>query len=221
MGAVSTVKPEYGPTLPEVLAPLPRRARAALGAAAVVVLAVALFVALSAGEDETAVVVREPVTFNLIYDAGLQRGAEPGALLTLERRREELFLDSYVVRELVLPRYRGAASGTLPVYAFGYIGELGRRYAGFQLVEEGRTRINNGIGYQIVFRARIGERTLYGRHLMLVPEEPMGLRRGVVIELASTPAAGTPNVAATGNTGALKTALRSFRFGAEREGGEA
>jgi hypothetical protein len=218
---VSTVKPEYGPTLPEVLAPLPRRMRAALGAAAAIVLLVVVVVALRAGDDETAVLIREPVTFNLVYGAGLQRGDAPGALLALERRRGDLFLDSYVVRELVLPDYRGAASGTLPVLAFGYIGELRRRYEGFALVEEGRTRINNGIGYQVVFRAKRGERTLYGRHILLVPEEPEGLRRGVILELASTPAAGTPNVESTGNAGPLKTALRSFRFGSEREGGEA
>ncbi|MBA3328181.1 MAG: hypothetical protein H0T43_07760 [Solirubrobacterales bacterium] len=218
---MSTVKPEYGPTLSQVLAPLPRRVRVALGAAAAVVLAAALIVALRAGEEETAVIVREPVTFNLIYGPGIERGSEPGALLALGRRRGDLFLDSFVVRELVLPLYRGAASGTLPVYAFGYIGELRRRYAGFELVEEGRTRINNAIGYQVVFRARLGERTLYGRHLLLVAQEPEGLRRGVVIELASTPATGTPNAGATGNAGPLKTALRSFRFGEDREGGEA
>jgi hypothetical protein len=40
-----------------------------------------------------------------------------------------------------------------------------------------------------------------------------------VIELESTPAAGTPNALGTGDAGPLKVALRSFRFGTERSGG--
>jgi len=43
----------------------------------------------------------------------------------------------------------------------------------------------------------------------------------VVMELESTPAAGTPNADEIGNHGALKTPLRSFRFGEDRTGGTA
>jgi hypothetical protein len=105
------------------------------------------------------------------------------------------------------------------VYAFAYLDRLRRRYGRFELALEGRTRINNAIGYQLVLRARRGPRTLYIRHVLLVAEAPEGLRRGVVLELESTPAAGTPNALAIGNTGPLKQALRSFRFGTSREGG--
>ncbi|HVF77952.1 MAG TPA: hypothetical protein VNA28_06625, partial [Solirubrobacteraceae bacterium] len=115
--------------------------------------------------------------------------------------------------------YRGAAGGMLPIYAIGYIRDIRERYTDFEPVSEGRARINNAIGYEVTFRARLGTRRLYGRHYLLVEEKPDGLRRGVVIELASTPAAGTPTVAEIGNHGALKTPLRSFRFGEDREGG--
>ncbi len=218
---MSVVKPEYGPTLRELLARLPRPVRLGIVVAAGLLLALAVTVAVRARPDETALIVHEPVTFNLVYPADLERRSTRGATLALERRRGDLFLDSYVIRDLRLAPYRGSATGTLPVVAFDYIKRLRRRYTGFEFVVEGRTRINNGIGYQVVFRAKLGRRTLYGRHLMLVAEEPEGLRRGVVIELASTPAAGTPNALATGTTGALKQALRSFRFGTEREGGTA
>lgn len=218
---MSALKPGYGPTLAELVARLPRPARVALTAAGALVLALAVAAAVRAGADETAVIVRKPVAFNLVYGPDLERRSRPGALLALERRRGDLFLDSYVVRELVLAPYRGSVSGTLPVVAFDYIRRLRRRYEGFELVLEGRTRVNNAVGYQVVFRARLGERTLYGRHLMLVSEEPAGQRRGVVLELASTPAAGTPNAEATGTIGALKSALRSLRFGTERQGGTA
>jgi hypothetical protein len=220
MAAVPTVKPEYGPTLPELLAQRPRWVRAAVAAVLALVAAVALYLALRPA-DETEVLVRGPVTFNLAYGPELHRASDPGALFALRRTRAGLFLDSYVIRPLTLPPYRGAVGGTLPVYAFGYLRELRRRHPGFEFVSEGRTRINDAIGYQVVFRARRGTRTLYGRHVLLVPEEPEGLRRGVVIELLSTPAAGTPNAASTGAQGPLKVALRSFRFGEDREGGTA
>ncbi|MDQ3849229.1 MAG: hypothetical protein M3296_01250 [Actinomycetota bacterium] len=210
------VKPEYGPTLAQLLASLPRAGRLAMLTAAVVLIAAAIAFAVRPRSGERTALIRRPVTFNLLYPSGLQRTSPGGALLALERRRGPLFLESYVVRPLVLPAYRGVAGGFLPLYAFGYIGELRRRYAGFDLVSEARARINNAIGYQVVFRAKRGARTLYGRHLLLVPELPDGLRRGVVIELASTPAAGTPNAEGTGGADPLRTALRSFRFGTRR-----
>ncbi|MDQ1605566.1 MAG: hypothetical protein QOE01_3414 [Actinomycetota bacterium] len=216
---MSAVKPQYGPTLPQLVATLPRAGRVAVMALAALLIAGAVALAVSTRADETVVVVRGPATFNLAYGPQLQRVRRPGTLLALRRERAGLFLDSYVVRPLVLAPYRGAVGGTLPVYAFAYLERLRRRYGRFDLVLEGRTRINNAIGYQLVLRARRGPRTLYVRHVLLFGEAPEGLRRGVVLELESTPAAGTPNALATGNAGPLKQALRSFRFGTSRQGG--
>ena len=219
MSAVSVVKAQYGPTLPQILG----RRSLGLRVAVVVLLALAIvagaLLALRARADETALIVRGPATFNLVYGSQLQRVSEPRTLLALRRERAGLFLDSYVVRALDLPPYRGAVGGTLPVYAAGYLDRLRKRYGRFELAGEGRTRINNGIGYQVFLRARRGERTLYVRHLLLVPDDPEGARRGVIIEIESTPAAGTPNALGVGNAGPLKQALRSFRFGTLREGG--
>lgn len=215
------LKPEYGPTLPGLLAtrPLPVRVAAAAVALALVVGAIALVVSRP---DETAIVVHEPVTFNLAYGPRWEPVRRPGALVALRHDDGRLYLDGYVVRELRLPAYRGAAGGLLPVFADGYRRKLGDRYEDFELVGEGRARINNGIGYELTFRAMTATgRRLYGRHLLLVDEEVPGVRRGVVIELESTPSAGTPNATAIGNHGALKTPLRSFRFGTERVGGTA
>ena len=125
------------------------------------------------------------------------------------------------MRPLTLPPYRGAVGGTLPVYSVAYMERLRKRYGDVDLVLEGRTRINNAIGYQLVLRGKLGPRTLYVRHLLLVSDEPEGERRGVIIELESTPAAGTPNAVGIGNAGPLKQAMRSFRFGTSREGGHA
>ena len=219
MRTVTVVKPEYGPTMAQLVRPLPRAAQAAVIAFAALLLAGAALLAIRARPDETHTIVRGPVTFNLAYGPQLQRVSPLGALFALRRERGDLFLDSYVVRSLRLAPYRGAAGGLLPVYAVRYLEGMRRRYGAFELAAEGRTRINNAIGYQLVVRARRGGRTLYVRHLLLVPEAPEGARRGVLVELESTPAAGTPNAAGVGNAGPLKQAMRSFRFGTSRKGG--
>jgi hypothetical protein len=218
---VSALKPQYGPSLVQILAGRSLALRVAAGAAAAALLVAVVMVALSTRPDETAVLVREPVTFNLVYGPKLERVSEPGAILALRSERDGVLLDSYVIRDLRLPAYRGAVGGMLPTYAFGYERSLRRRYPGYEFVGEGRTRVNNGIGYQLNFRAKLGARALYVRHLLLVEELPEGRRRGVVIELESTYAAGTLNVASVGDGGALKAPLRSFRFGEDREGGTA
>jgi hypothetical protein len=218
---VSAVKPQYGPTLVQMLAPrsFAVRAGAAALAGLLVVATVAVYVA--SRPNETFVLERKPVTFNFAYGPQFRRVPVAGAVVALANERAGLFLDSYVVRPLTLPPYRGAAGGMLPIYANGYIDRLRRRYRDFdfEFVGEGRTRVNNGIGYEVTFRSTRDGRTLYGRHLLLVEELPDGRRHGVVIELESTPAAGTPNADEIGNHGALKQALRSFRFGEDRQGG--
>lgn len=218
---MSAVKPQYGPSLVAMLAPRSLAVRVAAAAFAALLVTAVVLVALRARADETFVLERKPITFNLAYGPQFKRVPKAGTLLALSHVRNGLFLDSYVVRELDLPPYRGAVGGMLPVYAFDYIARQRRRYPGFEFVNEGRTRINNGVGYAVTFRSKRGARTLYDKHLLLVEETPDGRRKGVIIELTSTAAAGTPNATEIGNHGALKMALRSFRFGEDRKGGTA
>jgi hypothetical protein len=218
---VSAVKPQYGPSLVQMLAPRPLAVRLAAGALAVALVVALVTVALRRNAGETLVLEHTPVTFNFAYGPQFKRIQTAGTVVSLAHDRGGLFLDSYVVRDLELPPYKGAAGGMLPVYAYTYLKGLRKRYGGFAFVSEGRTRINNGIGYEVTFRARRAGRTLYGRHLLLVQDTPDGLRRGVIIELTSTSSAGTPNADEIGNHGALKQPLRSFRFGADRTGGTA
>lgn len=216
------MKPEYGPTLVQLLAPRSLAVRVAAAVLAVAILVVAVVIALTSRPDETAVLIRKPITLNLIHGPQWEPVDRPGALVALRHESPDgLFLDAYAIRELRLPPYRGAVGGMLPVLADSYIRDLARRYRSFELVGEGRARVNNAIGYAVTFRARTGSRRLYGRHYLLVEEEPEGRRHGVILELESTPAAGTPNADTIGNHGALKTPLRSFRFGEDREGGTA
>lgn len=223
----SVVKPAYRPTLAELLRPLPRWARWGIVALLLLPFAAgAWLLTVGSREAETWVVVREPVAFNLAYGPRLDRVEDQSAALRLEQRRGDLFVQSFTVRPLTLPAYRGTPAGALPLYASDYEAELERTFAGYELVREGRTRINQNPGYEIVFRATIDGRRLYGRHILLVPavdeDENLVLdavREGVVLELAATPVSGTPNPESTGNVGALKKPLRTFRFGTERTGG--
>ena len=220
------VKPELGPSLPELAGPrwrrLPRAARAVLLALAAIVFALLVLTVLRGGPgaDETPVVVDEPTAFNLRYGAGLER-AEPraGEVLRLEDARGgDRFLQSFAVRPLSLAPYRGLSGGELPVVAEGLKDRLAERFEGFRLVEEGRTRINEVPGYEVIFTARADDgRTLYGRWVMLLPlsDPPRPERQGVTLELLGTYAAGIPNVGSIGDQGALKLPMRSFRFGTE------
>jgi hypothetical protein len=220
MRRVPVIKAEYGPTLPQLLAPRPLAVRMAAAALALLIVVGAALVAIRSRTGETAALIREPVTFNLIYGPQWERVDRPGTLLALRHAgKNGLFLDAFAVRDLRLPAYRGAAGGMLPIYAIDHVRAIRGRYAAFEQVSEGRARINNAIGYEVTFRARLGQRRLYGRHYLLVEEEPDGRRRGAIVELESTPAAGTPTADDIGNHGALKTPLRSFRFGEDREGG--
>jgi hypothetical protein len=216
------VKPEYRPTLPELLRPLPRWARRCAWAALALLAAIAVWLGTGGAKPpETHVVVHGARTFNLAWGARMHRVSRPGALLALENRRNGLFLDSYVVRAVTLPPYRGFAGGSvLPILAGRRLQEIAATASGFMPSNppEGRTRINDAPGYQITWRERQNGRTIYARDVWLVPPVD-GERNAVLIELRSTPAANTPNADRTGGTGALKQPVRSFRFGTERAGG--
>ena len=142
-------------------------------------------------------------------------------MLALEGRRGTLFLDSIEISAVTLPAYRGAPGGVLAVLGSRRLHELRTTAPGFTPANPpaGRTRVNDSGGYQITWRERRDGRTIYARDVWLVPPERPGARDAILVQLRSTPAAGTPNADRTGGAGALKMPLRSLRFGTERAGG--
>ena len=111
-----------------------------LGALALLVLAAVVLLARGSSEDGARVVMKGPgFDFNLRYPGAMQR-VEPAGdeLLRLEREG----LDAFVVEPLELPPYRGDVSGVLPVVASRELDALKQRFPGLELVEEGKTRIN-------------------------------------------------------------------------------
>jgi hypothetical protein len=209
------LRPEFGPSLPQLLRArlgVPERISAAVALAAVVVAAVVVIA--SRGGDVHYIHRSDPV-FNLRYAPVLHRvPARGGVLFELDGRRGSLFLQSLVIRPLRLPAYRGSVSGMLPVYAARRMELVRRRYTDLAVLDEGKARVGGAPGYQIGFRARLGGRTVFGRQVLVVPDEP-GARDGVMMTVVQTHAAGAHSLDDVGNVGAIKKAFRSFRFGTE------
>lgn len=204
---MSVVKAAYGPSLPELLGPRRWRALAVAG----VVLGVAALAAVLWPSSERVIVARGPVAFNFIYGGGLA----PAGAAKVEQRVGSVFVQSMEVDVLRLPAYRGDPGGTLPILADRLTGELSRRYAGFQVVSEGRARINENPGYGISWIGRVAGRRIFGRDYLLVPDEPAP-RAGARVALRSTYRGGVSSALDVGAVGPLKRSLRSFRFGTER-----
>lgn len=208
------VKPEFGPSLPALLARLPRVAMWSLLAVAALLAVLLLAFVVARGDPETRVVVREPIAYNLKHPDALER-VRPGPTesLRLEQRRADgLFLQSFAVRR-VGPGIEGEPTAVLPLLADRII-ERERRTPGVTLVREGRVRINEVPGYEFVTSVQVDGRRMWKRTVLLLEDRP-GERAGVELVLLATPATGVPNAAAVGDQGALKLPLRSFRLGTE------
>lgn len=205
---MSIVRAEFHPTLPELVGPRPWRAIRAAAIALAILAAIVALVARSGSEH----VVREakPVAFNYLYTPPLRRTGD-GVI----QRRAGLLIQSMRVGPTYLPPYRGSTTGILPVVAERLEARLAAHWHGFEIADEGRARINGNPGYTVGWTARIGARRIFGRDYLLFPPDPHP-RAGAHLALLSTYAGGVSAAANVGRVGALKTALRSFRFGTER-----
>jgi hypothetical protein len=217
---MSVVREEFGPTLPELVGArlhVPARtlwrALAAAGAVIVLVLVWLTFVRDTPGQ--AGVVVREPVAFNLIHTDALRRAApRDGEMLRLRSRAGPA--QSFAVRPLRLAAYRGDVSASLTLLSARLIRQMSATYPGFLWRGDGRVNINKQPGYQIVFQARIGGHTTYGKRVLLVAAPDPPPRTGLDITMLAERSPATPKADAVAANGALKTPFRSLRFGTER-----
>ncbi len=173
--AALPLRPEYRPTLPQLLAPrwrgTSRAVRllliAAAGALAVAVAALVLTLLpahLSYGG---------PVPFSFSYKDLYRTVPEPGGDVRVTRNGAGGHLeDSFAVAPLLLPPYAGQVSGEEPLYASGYVRTLAARYRGFQLVGEGKTRVNLMPAYNIYYSALVGGGRCMGATCCWCPNRP-------------------------------------------------
>jgi hypothetical protein len=216
---VSVVREEFGPTLPELLGSrlgVPaRKVWLALAAVGVVALAIVLWLALRPTPGQSAVVVRKPVTFNLIYTDALRRVVpQAGEQLRLEATSGPP--QSFVVRPLSIPPYKGDVSAELTFMSAALIDQMRAHYHGFIWRSDGRVNINKQPGYQIVFQATVNGRTTYGKRVLLVSGPDPPPHSGLDVTLLAARSAGVPKADAVAANGALKTPYRSLRFGSKR-----
>jgi hypothetical protein len=215
---MSAVRPEFGPSLPEILGPrlrrLPRAVRlalAALGALLVVLVVYVLFFRGEGAKAKRAVIVRSPVAFNFVYRAPFRKEAPLAGELARVGSKDQ----SFSVRELKLPAYRGDAAGFLPLFAARLQKEMEHDLPGFAWRADGRANINKQQGFEIVFQFRRADGTLvYGRRILLLPN--VTARQGAYICATAPRSPAIVRADDVGHNGGLKTALRSFRFGTER-----
>jgi hypothetical protein len=217
---MSVVREEFGPTLPELVGerlhvPVRTvwRGLAAAGVVVALVLAWLLFVRDTPGQ--AGVVVREPVTFNLIYTDAMRRVA-PRAGETLRLQSRAGAPQSFAVRPLRLAPYKGDVSATLTLLSARLIREMSATYPGFLWRGDGRVNINKQPGYQIVFQARIGGHTTYGKRVLLVAAPDPPPRAGLDITMLAQRSPAIPRADAVAANGSLKTPYRSLRFGTDR-----
>jgi hypothetical protein len=219
---MSLVRPEYGPTLPALLQkrfgipPLVTLAVAGvLGLAATAV----VVAAATAGRDTPGdqLVHRGKPVFNLLYETDVLKRMPPreGELVRLEARRGKLSAE-VVVRRLSLPAYRGNVTrGLLPAFADPYTDRLRAELPGFALRDEGRARVNDAPGYQIGYKAGGRGARLFGRDVLVVPDET-SVRDALVLRFRQVNAGGPPGPQGQEMLLLARKAFRSFRYGTER-----
>jgi len=209
------VLPEHRPTLPALLG---ARVRWVVwGVAALVALVVlSSLVGGPAASTDVEVLRRSPVAFNFRHgDAFKPAALEGDEIVRIEQRRNGKLVQAFAVSPLVLPAYKGDVGGVLPIAGDALIADLRESVEDFELIQEGKARVNTAAGYGIVYRGRLdGTRRLYGR-VVLLPEPIASARSGVRISILATPAAGVGKAEDTGARGLTKKPFRSFRFGLE------
>jgi hypothetical protein len=212
--ATIPLKPQYGPTLGTLLAPrwssAPRVFRGsvyALGGALVAIAVVAVLTLLPARFSYGGA-----TPFHFSYRGLYRTRTQPGEIVRIDRRAAGGRLeDSFAVSALRLPPYEGGLSGELPLYASGYIDGLSRKFNGFALRGEGKTRVNTVPAYNIFYEAKVEGREMLGRDVLLLPERS-GAREGVAIEMLSVPSKQVKSPQEVAGSGVLEKPAETFTF---------
>jgi hypothetical protein len=212
------MKSEYGPTLGQLLAPrwngLWRVWRWLAMVAGVLLLVAVVGLGLTLENSTYSHGGRVPFSFSYrgLYRVAPDRG---GYVKVQARGADGALKYSYAVDPLLIPPYAGELFGALPLYAASYERVLERRYRGFVLRGEGKTRVSsNLVGYQVLYTAEVEGREVYGRDVLLLPRGK-GAREGVdIVMLTSTTAsAQVTSPLEVAGTGVLLRPLKTFAFG--------
>ncbi|HEX2704006.1 MAG TPA: hypothetical protein VHM72_11330 [Solirubrobacteraceae bacterium] len=189
MRLAADVKPEYGPTLPDIfelrLGGVPKRLRSI--AAAVIAVAVLITVLLVVrGGARSINGGGHGVSFSFSY-AGLQReNTPPGQYVLLAARRAGRLAARITVGPLHLPDYAGNVIGIEPVIAANYMRAFAVRTPGVVLQGAAPTAVDGTTGYNFTYTRRIAGSDYYGRVIFITPPGPHP-RQGLTVSLLAQP----------------------------------
>lgn len=209
------VKPEFGPTLPELLTGPWQRAshttrRATVAGLALVLALVALIVFVT---WPTSISGGGTVPFSFEYGNHLKRvAASHGQLAKVEARSRGVLAASLAVAPVRLPPYSGDLESELPLYASVLLPRLIATYPGFALALEGKVRDNDVPGYAIGFSANLHGRPVLGRIVLLFPDRPQQ-RDGLALTMLERPNTQVVSPDKVGMTGDLKLPFSTFAIG--------
>jgi hypothetical protein len=217
MSRVPLLRPEFGPTLPELVSrrfSVSRRAAAIAGIAALIVLAVGIKIAVDSGHEKY--VVHGKPSYNVLYDPSqLHRAAPQGdQQMRLVGKRPHVQVE-LTARPAKLPPYSGdVIGGQLPLYTAQYANRLARQLPEFEMGTEGKARVNQAPGYQITYTSGPDANKTFWREVWVMPQadEP---DQTVVVTMRQT-FSGRPGPRGQALLAATKKAFRSFRFGTGR-----
>jgi hypothetical protein len=214
---VPLLRPEFGPTLPELISrrfSVSRRAIAIGAVIAPVVAAVVLVLVVNGGRET--LVVRGKPSYNVLYEPSqLHKAAPRGAeQMRLVGKRPHISVE-LTARPAKLPPFNGdVIGGQLPLYTAQYAGRLERQLSGFQLGSEGKARLNQAPGYQISYTSGSRGNQTFWREVWVMPKADQP-DQTVVVKMRQT-FSGRPGPRGQALLQATKKAFRSFRFGTRR-----
>ena len=213
------VLPQYGPTLPEIARRrfgLRERTTAVLLLVLAALIALGLFVVRPQVDPLAKYVHHGDPTFNLLYRRSALHKVPPqeSELVRLQGQRGRL-TTTIAVEPLKLPPATGdIAHGALPAFASRHIEELRAGDDTFQLVAEGRARVNGAPGYEVRFRTGPPGKQTFGNDLLILPKEDDAT--GALLVTSRRTITGKPTFGkreAALNKASAK-AYRSFKYGA-------
>jgi hypothetical protein len=206
------VLPEYGPTLPAIVRRRfgwRERTTVALLLGLAALVALALFVVKPEVDPLAKYVHHGDPTFNLLYRRSALKQVTPqgSELVRLEGNRGRL-TTTIAVEPLTVPPASGdIAHGELPAFASRHIDELRAGDPAFQLVAEGRARVNGAPGYEVRFRTG----NTFGNDLLILPKEDDA--DGALLVTARRTATGRLGKREAALNKATAKAYRSFKYG--------
>jgi hypothetical protein len=213
------LRPEFGPTLPDLLSrrlSVSRRVITLVAVLVLVLIVVGIKVGLSIGR--ATITVNGDPSFTLVYKTHKLHRAplRTGELVRVQGRSKHVFV-ALTARRVALPAFRGdVIGGEMPVYSTQYTDGLSTQLPQFTVSDEGKARIGTAQGYEIGYQSGPKNHRTYWREIFLVTDPEKGVAQNAVVLRLRQTFSGRTNARDQAVVQAGKQAYESFRFGTGR-----